>query len=130
MEKKLYRSRENKVIGGVCGGIGEYFGIDPVIARIILLLLFFVGGIGFITYIIALIIIPERPFEKENIEVDETVIKEQKEKRMKILGYILFGLGVYFILDIWFNINIEFGAELWSIGLIILGIVIIFKNKT
>ncbi|MDZ7671338.1 MAG: PspC domain-containing protein [Halanaerobiales bacterium] len=130
MEKKLYRSRENRVIGGVCGGIGEYFGIDPVIARIILLLLFFVGGIGFITYIIALIIIPERPFEKENIEVDETEIKEQKEKRMKILGYILFGLGVYFILNIWFNINIEFGAELWSIGLIILGILIIFKNKS
>ncbi|MGM0446600.1 MAG: PspC domain-containing protein [Bacillota bacterium] len=130
MEKKLYRSRENRVIGGVCGGVGEYFEIDPVIVRIILLLLFFVGGIGFITYIIAWIIIPERPFEKENIEVDETVIKEQKEKRMKILGYILFGLGVYFILEIWFNINIEFGAELWSIGLIILGIVIIFKNKS
>ena len=129
MEKKLYRSREHRVIGGVCGGIGEYFEIDPVLVRIVLLLLFFVGGIGFITYIIAWIIIPERPMDIEDIEVDEEEIKKQKEKRMKILGYILFGLGVYFILHTWFNINIDFGAELWSIGLIILGIVIIFKNK-
>lgn len=131
MEKKLYRSRESRIIGGVCGGIGEYFDIDPVLIRIIFLILFFVLGVGIITYIIAWIIIPERPLNNEKIEydVDEEKIKKQKEKRMKILGYILFGLGLFFLLEIWFNININFGVEFWSLGLILIGLVIIFNNK-
>lgn len=133
MEKKLYRSRKSRIIGGVCGGIGEYFNIDPVLVRIIFLILFFVFGVGFITYIIAWIIIPERPLEKDNVkaeyEIDEEKIKKQKEKRMKILGYILFGLGLFFLLEIWFNINLNFGVEFWSIGLILIGLVLVFNNK-
>lgn len=132
MEKKLYRSRGNRVLGGVCGGIGEYFEIDPVLVRLIFLILFFVAGVGFLGYIIAWIIIPERPFDQEEIEIeiDEEAIKEQKEKRMKILGYVLFGLGIFFILELWFNIDFDLGAEFWSIGLILIGLVLIFKNKT
>jgi len=45
MEKKIYRSQKNKVIGGVCGGIGEYFDIDPVLIRLIFIILFFSLGI-------------------------------------------------------------------------------------
>lgn len=132
MEKKLYRSRESKIIGGVCGGIGEYFQIDPVIVRLVFLILFFVFGVGLITYIIAWIIIPERPLDQSEVEfeIDEEAIKRQKEKRMKILGYILFGLGVFFILELWFNIDFELGAEFWSIGLILIGLVLIFKQKS
>ncbi len=131
MGKKLYRSRENRVLGGVCGGIGEYFEIDPVIVRLIFLILFFVGGVGFLGYLIAWIIIPERPLDYEEVEfeIDEEAVKKQKEKRMKILGYILFGLGIFFILELWFNIDFDLGAEFWSLGLIIIGLVIIFKNK-
>ena len=61
--KRLYRSRNHKVIGGVAGGIGEYLDIDPVLARILFILTFFAGGAGFIAYIIAWIIIPEQPRE-------------------------------------------------------------------
>ncbi|MCK4944106.1 MAG: PspC domain-containing protein, partial [Candidatus Aminicenantes bacterium] len=50
--KRLYRSQKDKIIAGVCGGIGEYFGIDPVIIRIITVILFFWGGSGIIAYII------------------------------------------------------------------------------
>ena len=57
--KKLYRSKKNKVIAGVCGGIGEYFNIDPVIIRLLWTLFIFVGGSGIIAYIIAWIIIPQ-----------------------------------------------------------------------
>ncbi len=132
MEKKLYRSRENRVVGGICGGIGEYLEIDPVIVRLIFLISFFVAGVGFLGYIIAWIIIPERPLDHEEIEfeIDEEVIKEQKEKRMKVLGYVLFGLGIFFTLELWFNIDFDLGAEFWSMGLILIGLVIIFKNKT
>jgi len=56
--KRLYRSKTDKIIGGVCGGMGEYFGIDPVILRIIWALLIFCAGFGILAYIIAWIIIP------------------------------------------------------------------------
>lgn len=58
--KKLYKSRENRVLCGVCGGIGEYFNIDPVIVRLILVAVCFAGGSGFLAYVIAALIIPER----------------------------------------------------------------------
>ena len=58
--KRLYRSRTNKVIGGVCGGIGEYFNIDPVLIRLVLVLFSFMGGGGIIAYIIAWMVIPLR----------------------------------------------------------------------
>jgi len=59
--KKLYRSRINRFIGGVCGGIAEYFNIDPTIVRIVAVLSIFLGGAGFILYLASLIIIPENP---------------------------------------------------------------------
>ncbi len=57
--KRLYRSRSNRVLGGVCGGIGEYFGIDPTLIRLAWVLFTFVGGSGILAYIICWIIIPE-----------------------------------------------------------------------
>lgn len=58
--KRLYRSRKNRVIGGVCGGMGEYFGLDSVAIRLVFLILLFFGG-GLILYLIFWIVIPERP---------------------------------------------------------------------
>lgn len=58
MEKKLMKSRTNKVIWGVCGGIGEYFNIDPTIIRLIWLAFIFFGGAGVLLYFIAGIIMP------------------------------------------------------------------------
>ena len=56
--KKLYRSRTNRMICGVCGGVGDYFNIDPTIIRLLLVLLGFTGT-GIIAYFIAAIIIPD-----------------------------------------------------------------------
>lgn len=58
--KKLYRSKKNRRIAGVCGGIGEYFNIDPTLIRLFWILFIFVGGSGILAYIIAWIIIPEK----------------------------------------------------------------------
>ena len=55
---RLFRSNTNKVLGGLCAGLGDYFDIDPVIVRIILLLLTFVGGLSILFYIIGWIIVP------------------------------------------------------------------------
>ena len=61
MEKKLYKSNQNKMIDGVCGGIAEYFGIDPTVVRLIWALFSLMGGSGILAYIIAAIIIPRNP---------------------------------------------------------------------
>lgn len=58
--KKLYRSQEDKFLLGVCGGIGEYFGIDPTIIRLLWVLLA-CSGSGILVYFIAAVIIPLPP---------------------------------------------------------------------
>ena len=58
--KKLYRSSKNKVLAGVCGGIGEYLDVDPVIIRLLWLLFALGMGTGIIVYIIAWLIIPKK----------------------------------------------------------------------
>ena len=59
--KKLYRSRENAMLAGVCGGIGEYFDIDPTLVRLAWVVLGFCGGVSIWAYIISAVIIPQRP---------------------------------------------------------------------
>ncbi|MFZ4398408.1 MAG: PspC domain-containing protein [Bacteroidales bacterium] len=58
--KRLLRSRTNRVISGVCGGVADYFVIDPVIVRI-LFVLTAIFGAGFIIYLVLLIMMPEEP---------------------------------------------------------------------
>lgn len=62
MAQRLYRSNNQKVIGGVCGGIAEYFDIDPVLIRALFLILIFGAGASLLIYIIGWIIIPQSPY--------------------------------------------------------------------
>ena len=61
MKKKLYKSNGNRMVDGVCGGIAEYFGIDPTLVRLVWALLCTMGGSGIAAYIIASVIIPRAP---------------------------------------------------------------------
>ena len=74
MKKQLFLSEENKIIAGICGGIAEYFKVDPVFVRLIWVILTFttVFAGGILAYIIAWIIIPEKP-----------VVKPKKKKTTK-----------------------------------------------
>ena len=58
--KKLYRSKKDRVFAGVCGGIGEYLGVDPTVIRLLAVILGFTGS-GVLAYILAAILIPENP---------------------------------------------------------------------
>lgn len=60
-QKRLYKSRINRVLCGVCGGIGEYFNIDPTIIRLLFVVLTLGAFSGVLLYIIAAIIMPEKP---------------------------------------------------------------------
>jgi phage shock protein PspC (stress-responsive transcriptional regulator) len=59
--KRLYRSGNDRILGGVCGGIGEYFGLDPVLVRLGWIIFSIIFGAGILAYLIAWIIIPRNP---------------------------------------------------------------------
>ncbi len=61
MKKRLYRSKKDKMLAGICGGLAEYFDVDPSLVRLAIVLLCLYAGTGLLVYIIAAIIIPEDP---------------------------------------------------------------------
>ena len=61
MEKKLYRSRSDKKIAGVCGGLAKYLNIDPTVVRLIWAIVVVCGGAGLLAYLICALVIPEEP---------------------------------------------------------------------
>lgn len=65
--RKLYRSRKDRLLAGICGGLAEFFDADPTLLRLITLLLIFLGGLSFWLYIILWIVVPEQPAPLFNI---------------------------------------------------------------
>jgi phage shock protein C len=61
MEKRLHRSRDEKMVGGVCGGLAEYFGVDPTIVRLLLVIVTLLGGAGVLLYVVLWVIMPLAP---------------------------------------------------------------------
>ncbi|MGM9946941.1 PspC domain-containing protein [Floccifex sp.] len=59
MNRKLYKSSQNRMLAGVCGGIGEYFNIDPTLIRLAWIVFILAGGSGILAYILAAIVIPD-----------------------------------------------------------------------
>jgi len=118
------------VLGGVCGGLGEYFNVDPTFVRIITVLLFFAKGIGFLAYLIAWVIIPREPVGESSGDVQSSD-ENPPEKRSYspwnkyIPGAILIIIGLYFILEQhywWWDIE-----RFWPLLLIGAGILLIFR---
>ncbi|MFW6281140.1 MAG: PspC domain-containing protein, partial [Halanaerobium sp.] len=79
MSKKLYRSKDDRMIAGVCGGLADYFNVDSSLIRLAVLFIFLFQGIGLIAYIIAWVVISEEPVENEYKMPDEYYI-EQKSR--------------------------------------------------
>jgi phage shock protein C len=61
MEKRLYRSKDERMIWGICGGIAKYFGVDPVLIRVIAVASIILGGWGILAYIILYFVVPLEP---------------------------------------------------------------------
>ena len=74
--KRLYRSRTDRQVAGVCGGVADYLSLDPTIVRVIWVILTLAGGPGLILYIILALVVPEEPefvqTSAEKIKNDET----------------------------------------------------------
>jgi len=92
MSTRITKSKTDRVIDGVCGGLAQYYGIDPVIVRLIFVVLLFIHGIGFFIYIILAIIMPKP--EKLDQPPNETIRENVQEmgERVKEAGERLYGI--------------------------------------
>lgn len=72
MAKKLYRSTTDKMLGGVAGGLAEYFDIDSTLVRVLFIVVVFLGGGGILAYIILWIVVPQKPYELPKNPFSET----------------------------------------------------------
>jgi phage shock protein C len=61
--QRLYRSRSDRMIGGICGGLGKYLNVDPTLVRLLFVLGAFMGGPGLLVYLIMLLVVPEEPLD-------------------------------------------------------------------
>jgi phage shock protein C len=59
--RKLYRSNTNRMLAGVCGGLAEYFNLDPTLIRVLFIVLAVLGGSGVVLYLAMWIIVPKQP---------------------------------------------------------------------
>ena len=151
--KRLYKSRKNKVVDGVCGGIAEYFDVDPVLVRIIFVLFLFFGGSALIAYIVGMIIMPRAPYEL----TPDTETKAGKQEKLSesppakparasvspgagslVIGIILIVFGGFFLLDnldftLLHRISWWFHFHFWEFFipgiLILVGLILIIKSK-
>lgn len=89
--KRLYRSRKDQLLGGVCGGIAEYFGVDPSLVRIIAVLLVIAGGGAILAYVLAWLLIPEAPQEAPSEG------EPRREPNRRILAILLIVIGVLWL---------------------------------
>jgi len=142
----LYRSRKDKVFGGVAGGIARSLNADPAIVRLIFALLIIIGGGGLLLYLILWIAIPEEPFEffQENMAAGEPkaeqgssspaepfsapVYPPRRNNGALIVGLILIGVGGIFLIDrLLPQINFHF-RDFWPIVIVIAGLALIFSS--
>ena len=128
MAKKLFRSKKDSIIAGVCGGIAEYFDIDSTLVRLLVILVVFLGGIGVIAYIIAWIIIPPNP--EQEIEEHDSEFEQDKTDNQRYVwgGLILIFFGLFFLLRSFLPRFVL--IRYWPLILVIVGVILLFQSLT
>lgn len=120
-QHRVHRSRSNRVIAGVCGGLGAYLGIDPVLLRLAFVGLVFLGGGGVLLYILAWIVIPE---ESGSDEVISSPLADHQARLL--VGGALIALGALLLGRVylsWIDARV-----LWAVVLMGVGAVIVMKG--
>lgn len=150
MNKRLYRSRTNKMVAGVCGGLGEYMDIDPTLVRIVFVLLVLASGMGVLAYLAMWLIVPEEGETAESASAEtvragaeqmaqkaqevsggvKQAVDDRKIEPALVAGVVLIVLGAFFLLQ---NLNVWWigwvtGKVLWPAALIVIGLVLLLRR--
>jgi len=148
--KRLVKSRTNRMVDGVLGGIGEYLQVDPVLVRIIFLLFAFLTTFGpaIIIYIIAMFIIPssdkstdsyksneeKAPFSQEWSSPARNHSASPEKNGSLLFGFILIILGILFLLNNFLDYNVfyyirRFGEYFWPLLIVGIGLWLLFRGR-
>jgi phage shock protein C len=140
---KLYRSLSDRMIGGVCGGLGTFLNIDPVFIRLLFVLLLFGSDFGFILYLLLWIVIPEEGkaygFKEDSVgervksmgsDIQQAVTQPHPQSGL-ILGIGLIVVGGFMFLNrmdfSWLRwVDMDY---IWPILLIVAGVVLLFRKR-
>ena len=157
MERRLYRSRTDRMIFGVCGGLADYFDVDPTLVRIAFVVLAFLHGIGVLAYIIMAIVVPQEgtaatrssDVVKENLEdmgrsasefgedlrsrfgqpeYEQQEYRRRRERRRYMFGIILILIGILFLTT---NLGLLWWINfnlIWPLILVVIGLLLLLRN--
>ena len=143
MKETLYRSRKNRILGGVASGLGDYLKIDPIIIRVLFVVSVFLSGIGILLYIILWIVIPEEniytaygtttpepPPQSEEMKTEGVFTSEYIPKKNSngtfVIGVLLIIAGLFFLgVEIFSFLNF---TDLFPIAAIGVGIGLIYNS--
>ena len=147
--QRLYRSSTDRMIAGVCGGLGKYFSVDPTIVRLVFLLLLILGGSGFLLYLILWIVVPDEQqlgaAPRDVMQANTQEMAQSAREFGKNLGQaagsssgdvaqsaarngplifavILIFLGIWFLLQNLLHIDV---GQLWPVILIVIGLALL-----
>lgn len=118
---QLRRSRADRVIGGVCGGLGRYLGVDPVLLRIAAIALAFSGGLGVLTYLVAWVVIPEAQ------EPEPPPNQYSRHGAAFVVGAVLVTIGALLLLHQlmpWFDAGI-----FWALVVVTAGVMLVLGSR-
>jgi len=127
MSKQIYRSSNDRIISGVCGGLSNYLDLDSTLVRIIWAVISLVQPIVIIAYIVCMIIIPESPAEHVDVERGTSTNHNLQGKNNLVIGLSLIAFGTLIILKryiYWFRIK-----DLWPIILVVIGLYLIIRKN-
>ena len=119
-DNKLYRSRKDRILFGVCGGIAEYFGTDSTLVRVLTVVLFLLNGSFMVLYLLLAIIIPENLSQKK----EKPVVKLENNSYLIGAGFVI--IGIVLLLR---EYNIINWSQIWPSLLIMLGVFILWQNQ-
>jgi len=147
MKNRLYRSESNRVLGGICGGLGEYLGIDPIFIRIFFILWTIMGELSVLIYVILWLVVPGKTqsdagetfhgddlrerFHRFGREIGE-IAHQPSPQLITYTGAGLIGWGVYYLLRRfgfpW--IYWDYALYLWPALLILAGVFVLIRAST
>jgi phage shock protein PspC (stress-responsive transcriptional regulator) len=148
MAERLYRSRSKKIIGGVAGGLADYLNLDPVLIRVLFVIITLINGLGILLYIILWIVVQEEPYQSYSYEMgsssepdvsssqnqshaqDQPNTQKQNGKKegkgRVIAGIVLISLGFIFLAENWFP-HFDF-SDILPLALVGAGIWLVYNS--
>jgi len=131
--KKIYRSQNDRIIAGVCGGFAEYFGVDPTLVRLVWIFFTIFGGMGILAYIISIILIAESDnLKAKKVKTDD----DDGDEKLVLWGVVIIIVGILLFFRhqpmvgmLWHAFSGNWFNILFAIGLIGIGIYILVNRK-